>query len=102
MITERRVFQAKVGQAGAVVAKIKDAQHLFEPHGWPKSTIYTDHQSGPTDRVVWNIEIESLGAMESLMNKLSDPSVQATFEKWFASLVPLIEGATVEHWHRED
>ena len=52
MITQRRVLQAKVGAAGAVVAKMKEVQPIFEAHGGPADRVYTDFMSGSTDRVV--------------------------------------------------
>ena len=52
MITQRRVFQAKPGAAGSVVAKMKEFQAIFEKHGGPACRYYTDVLSGNTDRVV--------------------------------------------------
>ncbi len=99
MITQRRVFQAKLGAAGAVVAKMKEFQPILEKHGGLGSRIYTDLYSGDTDRVVWEFDIESLAKLESFDREGSqDPA----FGKWFEGLKPLIKGATVELWTRED
>ena len=96
MIVERRVFQAKVGQSGAVVAKLKEAEKLFSGTGLPRGRICTDYMSGATDRVVWEIEVESLGALEETMSALEVEA--AKFGAWFGELSALIDGASVEHW----
>jgi hypothetical protein len=103
MIIERRVFQAKPGAAAAVVAKLKEFQPLLERHGGPATRISTDHYSGRTDRVAWEFEYESLTAQEALEQKLmQQPEALREYETWFSGLTPLIEGATVELWKRED
>ena len=102
MITQRRVFQAKPGAAGAVVAKMKDFQPIFESQGGPPCRIYTDLLSGHTDRVVWEFQIENLTALESLFWAASqDAEYQKSYEDWYQDLTPLIEGATVELWNLE-
>lgn len=102
MITQRRVFQAKPGQAGAVVAKMKEFQPIFERHGGPQCRIYTDLLSGHTDRVVWEFDVESLAGMENMFWSASqNPDYVRAYEAWFRSLTPLIEGAAVEMWNRE-
>ena len=52
MITQRRVFQAKVGESGQVVAKMKEFQPSFKKYGGLTTRIYTDLFSGNTDRIV--------------------------------------------------
>lgn len=102
MITQRRVFQAKPGAAGAVVAKMKEFQPILEKASSTGSRIYTDLYSGHTDQVVWEFDIESLGKLENFNQELSrNDEVRKAFENWFESLKPLIEGATVELWRRE-
>ncbi len=102
MITQRRVFQAKPGAAGAVVAKMKEFQPTFESQGGPPCRIYTDLLSGHTDRVVWEFQIENLTALENLFWAASqnDEYLKA-YEEWYQGLIPLIEGATVELWNQE-
>jgi hypothetical protein len=100
MIVERRVFQAKLGQAGAVVGKLKEAAELFSGAGWPNGRIYTDYHSGSTDRVAWEIEVESLGALEGMMNAIGAEA--SKFGPWFGELSALIEGANVELWTIEN
>jgi len=102
MITQRRLFQAKVGQAGHVVAKIKEFESSFERFGGSTNRIYTDMLSGKTDRVVWEFDTESLTSLESTFQEVGqDPEYQKAFGKWFQELLPLIESATVELWKRE-
>ena len=102
MITQRRIFQAKIGQAGQVVAKMKEFQPSFEKFGGASSRIYTDLLSGNTDRVVWEFDAESLGKLESIFWAAGqDPAYQKTYERWFEGLKPLIEMATVELWNKE-
>ena len=102
MITQRRVFQAKPGAAGAVVAKMKEFQPILEKLGGPSSRIYTDFYSGYTDQVAWEYDVESLGKLESVDWELShNDEFRKAYESWFEGLKPLIEGATVELWARE-
>jgi hypothetical protein len=83
MITQRRVFQAKTGAAGAVVAKMKEFQSIFEKSGGSASRIYTDYYSGRTDRVVWEFDVENLGKLESIDRELaqSDESRRAVLNR---------------------
>jgi hypothetical protein len=102
MITQRRVFQAKVGAAGQVVAKMKEFQPLFSKYGGPKARIYTDFNSGSTDRVVWEADFRTMARLEKVFTQVQrDPEAQKAFAKWFTGLAPIIEGATVEIWQRE-
>ncbi len=102
MITQRRVFQAKLGTATAVVTKMKEFQLIFEKYGGPACRIYTDLFSGHTDQVVWEFDIESLAKLESLFWEASQKDeYRKAYESWYEGLKPLIEGATVEIWSRE-
>jgi hypothetical protein len=102
MITERRIFQAKTGEAGAVVAKCKEAQPMLEKLGYSTGRIYTDFYSGRTDRVVWEFDHESLGSLENLEQGLArDAALVKSFNSWFTGLKGLIEGAEVELWRKE-
>ncbi len=103
MITERRTFQAKPGAAGAVVAKIKEAEPILVKYGYPASRVYTDFYSGATDRVVWEIDHETISALETFEQDVAnDAETLKFFESWFQGLAGLIEGASVELWRRED
>jgi hypothetical protein len=102
MITQRRVFQAKPGAAGAVVTTMKAFQPILEKASGVGSRIYTDLYSGHTDQVVWEFDVENLSKLESFNQKiLHSDELRKAFEDWFEGLKPLIEGATVELWNRE-
>jgi hypothetical protein len=102
MITQRRVFQAKPGEAGAVVAKMKEFQPILKKFSDAGGRIYTDLYSGHTDQVVWEFDIESLGKLEKFNQELlQGDELRTAFEHWFESLQPLIVGATVELWNLE-
>ncbi len=103
MITERRTFQAKPGAAGAVLAKLKEAKPILEKYGNPVSRVYTDFYSGATDRVVWEIDHETISALETFEQEVAkDAETLKFFESWFQGLSEAIEGASVELWRRED
>lgn len=104
MIVERRTFQAKVGLAGAVVAQARALEQVMSSLGQAASVrVYTDYFSGRTDRVVMEWDIENFTQYESQMAELvAKPEATRAFETWFAGLTPLIEGASVEFWHREE
>ncbi len=102
MITARRIFQAKTGEAGSVVAKCKEAQTMLEKVGYGSGRIYTDFYSGRTDRVVWEFDHESISSLESLGQGLAkDAELAKDFNNWFTGLKGLIENAKVEIWHKE-
>ncbi len=102
MITQRRVFQAKPGAAGAVVATMKAFQPLLERASGVGSRIYTDLYSGHTDQVVWEFDVENLGKLENFDREITqNDELRKAFQDWFEGLKPLIEGATVELWNRE-
>ncbi len=102
MITQRRVFQAKPGAAGEVVAKMKEFQPILKKASGTGSRIYTDLYSGHTDQVVWEFDVESLGKLENFDQELlQSDELRKAFENWFEGLKPLIKGATVELWNRE-
>ena len=89
--------------AAAVVTKMKEFQPIFEKHRGPAGRIYTDLFSGHTDQVVWEFDTESLGKLESLFREaLQNEEYRKAYESWYEGLKPLIEGATVELWSRED
>jgi hypothetical protein len=103
MITQRRVFQAKVGASDAVVAKIKEFEATMHQHGFPAGRIFTDLHSGRTDRVAWEIDIESLAEFEKVTARISqDADVIKVYQNWYEGLKPLITGANVSMWTRID
>ncbi len=99
-IVQRRVFYGKVGTADRLVEWANEMYGLIaakEPG--LKQRVLTDHQSGRTDRMVVEIEAESLTALDAMFEKVmgdlgSDPAFQASFAK----LGDLIDHAEVEQW----
>ena len=84
------------------MAKMKEFQTIFEKQGGAAARIYTDYFSGDSDRVVWEFDVDSLGQLESFFRTASqNAEYQKAYEDWFRTLVPLIEGATVELCNRE-
>lgn len=103
MITQRRVFQAKPGMGGAVVAKMKEFDAISSNQDGPPRRIYSDLFSGRTDRVAWEFDVESLAHLETMFRETTqDAGTRKAYEDWYEGLKPLIEGATVELWIRQD
>ncbi len=96
----RRVFVAKVGKSDQLVAHHKEMDKLFQQQGFNmKRRILTDYQSGRTDRVVVEVEVNKLGEYEEAMGKLmSSPENKQVFSAWMAKLTDLIHYAEVETW----
>ena len=100
-IIHRRTFYAKVGQAAPLVARIREFGKLAAQHGMPlKERILTDHGSGRTDRVVWELEVESMAELD--MEALEgNQAATAAFSTWERTMNQMIEFAEVENWSVE-
>ncbi len=96
----RRVFFGKVGVADQLVKHAKDLDNLFRQQGVNiKRRILTDYQSGRTDRVVVEMEVNDLREYEEAMGRLmSNPENKQAFSTWMAKLTDLIHYAEVETW----
>ena len=96
----RRVFYGKVGTADRIVDQIREGDRLMAQYGVNlRSRLLTDHLSGRTDRVVWEVEVDDLNEMEADMGGVAaNPEGQAAFGAWFEKLSQLIEYADVENW----
>ena len=99
-IVQRRVFYGKVGAAGELVNWANEMYGLIkESSPGIKYRVMSDHQSGRTDRVASEIEVESLGALESMLDTMMEnPETRAKFESTFGRLTSLIDYAEVEQW----
>ena len=99
-IIQRRVFYGKVGTADSLVEWAKEMYGLIAQQD--SNLIYrvmTDHQSGRTDRLVVEVEMESFGHLEAILERtMSDPDIQPKFAAAFGKLAELIEYAEVEQW----
>ena len=61
--------------------------------------VLSDHQSGRTDRVVAEVEVDSLAELDSMLdNLMEDENARTQFEEHFGKLGNLIDHAEVEHW----
>lgn len=99
-IVQRRVFYGKVGTADSLVKWAKEMYGLIAAqHEAMVVRIMTDHQSGRTDRLAIEVEIESFRLLESILERtMSDPNLQPKFAEAFGKLSDLIEYAEVEQW----
>ncbi len=100
-IIHRRTFYAKVGQAGPLVAHLREFGKIAAQLGVaPKERLLTDHGSGRTDRVIWEWEIESMAELD--MEALAGNQAAAdAFSKWERTMNGMIEYAEVENWKVE-
>jgi hypothetical protein len=65
-----------------------------------EARVLSDHNSGRTDRVVAEWEMEGPGDFDAAMSRLMEDSrSQAEFGPWLEKLNGLIHYAEVEHWH---
>ena len=96
----RRVFVGKVGVSDQLVAHIREVDNILEQQGVNmKRRTLTDHQSGRTDRVVVEWEVNSLRDYEEAMGKLmSNPESKQAFDTWMAKLSNILHYAEVETW----
>ena len=94
----RRVFAAKVGKAGPLVSHFKEGNKLVEQHG-VKTRVLTDVDSGRSDRVVVEWEVQELGQMQAaLSNVMADAAVQKEFSAWEAKMNEMIHFSEAETW----
>ena len=94
----RRVFYAKVGKADALVEHLKEGAS-FMGDLKIKSRFLTDFQSGRSDRVVMEWEVDSFGDIDAEMSKLGeDAAIRAKFEVWEPKLNELIHYSEVENF----
>ncbi|MBI2866760.1 MAG: hypothetical protein HYX97_00325 [Chloroflexi bacterium] len=102
MVTQRRIFKAKVGKSTDVVRMIKAFDERYAKAGLKGARVYTDYLSGPTDTVVWEFDAKDLGDLEKKFNGVGQRSADAAFaQKWFKEFQTYLESATVEVWKRE-
>ena len=93
----RRVFYAKVGKADSLVEHLKEAETLMGT-GKIKTRLLTDYQSGRSDRVVMEWEVESFGDIDAEMSGLTqDAELMAKFQAWEPKLNELIHYSEVDN-----
>ena len=99
-IIQRRVFYGKVGSAENLVTwatEMYDVLRIKNPD--LSYRVLSDYQSGQTDRVVVEIELENMAQLDELLERtMSDPDTQKRFMAVFERLETLIDRAEVEQW----
>ena len=100
-IIERRVFYGKMGNGEPLIKHLQEGNEVFARFGLDvKARLLSDHNSGRTDRVVAEWQMESPTEMEDALEQaMSDPQTSAEFTAWVEKLNSLIHYAEVEHWH---
>lgn len=99
-IIHRRVFYGKIGAADELIKHLQQVTMMARGSGLAiRPRILSDFQSGRTDRVVMEWEVEEVGELlafeDEMMAYLED---EDTFREWFSKLTDLIHYAEVENW----
>ncbi len=99
-IIQRRTFYGKVGAADELVGWANEMYGLIkESNPSIKYRVMSDYQSGRTDRVVSEIEVDSLASLETMLDDtMADENTRSKFASIFGRLSGLIDHAEVEHW----
>ncbi len=99
-IVQRRVFYGKVGAADELVSWANEMYGLIKAHNPSISyRILSDHQSGRTDRVVAEIEVDTLADLDAMLSSImEDESTRMEFGEHFGKLGDLVDHAEVEQW----
>ncbi len=99
-IVMRRVFYGKIGVAGRLVEHHKAGLELLARHGHPlKGRVLTDHESGRSDQVVVEWEVDSMVQYESVFEKLmSNAEAARDFGSWEEKLGEMIHYSVAEQW----
>lgn len=99
-VIERRTFYGKAGAADELVSVVKEMYGLVsEARAGLNVRVLTDHYSGRTDRVVAEVEMDSIADMEATVEQLTTaPGMEEKFQATFAKLQQLIDYAEVEFW----
>ena len=99
-IIQRRVFYGKVGSAENLVTWANEMYDVLRIKNPDLSyRVLSDYQSGQTDRVVVEIELENMAQLDELLGRtMSDPDTQKRFMAVFERLEALIDRAEVEQW----
>ena len=100
-IVQRRVFYGKIGTGEQLIKHLQEGNEAFLRYAPSlKSRVLSDHNSGRTDRVAAEWEMENISDFDAALEKaMADPQVQAEFGPWVDKLNGLIHHAEVEHWH---
>ena len=94
---QRRVFYGKAGVADQLVQHLKEGDKALQKYGFAfKSRLPTDYNSGRSDRVAAEWEVDNLTDIDVAMNRtLADPQAQAEFKAWEKKLIDLMHYSEV-------
>ena len=100
-IVQRRVFYGKVGTGQQLIEHIHEGNEMLDRLGVNiKARVLSDHNSGRTDRIVGEWEMENPGDLDDAIERaMADPQAQTGFATWVDKLNGLIHYADVENWH---
>ena len=100
-LIQRRVFYGKIGTGEQLIKHLQQGNELLARGGVEiNSRVLSDHNSGRTDRVVVEFELEDPGDFDRIVGQaMEDSQTQASFGPWIETLNSLIHYAEVEHWH---
>ena len=94
----RRVFYAKVGMAEPLGKHFQQAGKMFNQAGM-KTRVYSDYQSGRSDRVAVDFEVETLQGIDQSLAKLAgDQALAKQMQQWEAKMNEMIHYSEAEIW----
>jgi hypothetical protein len=99
-IVHRRTFYGKVGSADRLIQHVQQGSIMARGEGLAiRPRILSDFQSGRTDRVVMEWEVEDVAELQAFWDEMAAyPEMEETFEEWFTELTEMIHYAEVENW----
>ena len=100
-LIQRRIFYGKIGTGQQLIEHLQQGNEILRRGGVDIGTrVLSDHNSGRTDRVVVEFEMEDAGDFDRAIGQaMENPQAQAEFGPWIEKLNDLIHYAKVEHWH---
>ena len=97
---QRRINYAKVGKGYELIEHLHQGSIMARGYGAaiiPR--VFSDSNSGRTDRVVMEWEAESVEELVAALTEMFEYAEgPAEFREWFERLVELIDYAEVETW----
>ena len=99
-IVHRRIFCGKVGTADRLIEHVLQGSFMARGEGLAiRPRVLSDFQSGRTDRVIMEWEVEDMAELQAFWDEMSAyPEMAMTFQEWFTKLTELIHYAEVENW----
>lgn len=100
-VVHRRVYYGKAGKGGPLIDLLISGHETMKAHGMNfKTRVLSDHLSGRTDRIVEEMEAETMAALTDAMNgAMADPAAQKELGDMFAKLEEMIHYAEAETWN---